>query len=167
MSAAQPPVSLGELAVRHGCELRGDPAIRVHAVATLRGANGELGFIANPAYVSELSGTGLSAVVIAPDLAARCPVAALIHRNPHATFARIAAELTATKEASAVLGIAGAVGALGGFLIPITFSSPWVDDPVAATRTAFVIFTCFYVVCLAVTWAVYLRPRAAMAKARV
>jgi NNP family nitrate/nitrite transporter-like MFS transporter len=81
--------------------------------------------------------------------------------------ARIAAELTATKEASAVLGIAGAVGALGGFLIPITFSSPWVDDPVAATRTAFVIFTCFYVVCLVVTWAVYLRPRAAMAKARV
>jgi NNP family nitrate/nitrite transporter-like MFS transporter len=81
--------------------------------------------------------------------------------------ARIAAELTATKEASAVLGIAGAVGALGGFLIPITFSSPWVDDPVAATRTAFVIFTCFYVVCLAVTWAVYLRPRAAMAKAHV
>jgi NNP family nitrate/nitrite transporter-like MFS transporter len=81
--------------------------------------------------------------------------------------ARIAAELSATKEASAVLGIAGAVGALGGFLIPITFSSPWVEDPVAATRTAFVIFTCFYVVCLVVTWAVYLRPRAAMAKAHV
>jgi NNP family nitrate/nitrite transporter-like MFS transporter len=80
---------------------------------------------------------------------------------------RIAAENKATKEASAVLGIAGAIGALGGFLIPITFSSPWVNDPVAATRAAFVIFTGFYVVCLAVTWAVYLRPKAAMAKARV
>ncbi len=93
MSAAQPLVSLGELAVRHGCELRGDPAIQVHAVATLRGGSGELGFIANPAYVAELAATNLSAVVIEPALAARCPVAALIHRNPHATFARIASEL--------------------------------------------------------------------------
>ena len=73
----------------------------------------------------------------------------------------------ANKEASAVLGIVGAVGALGGFLIPITFSSPWVSDPVAATHSAFVIFTAFYVVCLAVTWAVYLRKGAPMAKAGV
>ena len=27
------------------------------------------------------------------------------------------------------LGIAGAIGAIGGFLIPITFGSPWVDRP--------------------------------------
>jgi NNP family nitrate/nitrite transporter-like MFS transporter len=76
-------------------------------------------------------------------------------------------EAKATKEASAVLGIVGAVGALGGFLIPITFSSPWVSDPVAATHSAFVIFTGFYVVCLVVTWAVYLRKGAPMAKAGV
>ncbi|MBO9520004.1 MAG: NarK/NasA family nitrate transporter [Nocardioidaceae bacterium] len=80
---------------------------------------------------------------------------------------RILAEAKAPNEASAVLGIAGAIGALGGFLIPITFSSPWVKDPVAATHSAFVIFAGFYVVCLAVTWAFYLRPRAVMAKARV
>jgi UDP-3-O-[3-hydroxymyristoyl] glucosamine N-acyltransferase len=93
MSAAQPPVSLGELAVRFGCELRGDPDIRVHAVATLQGSAGELGFIANPAYVGELTATHLSAVVIEPRLAERCPVAALLHPNPHATFARIATQL--------------------------------------------------------------------------
>ena len=80
---------------------------------------------------------------------------------------RIAADARATKEASAVLGIVGAVGALGGFLIPITFGSPWVDDPVQAVKSAFVVFTAFYVVCLAVTWAVYLRPGSEMAKARV
>ncbi|RNM11513.1 MFS transporter [Nocardioides pocheonensis] len=81
--------------------------------------------------------------------------------------ARIAAEGKATKEASAVLGIVGAVGALGGFLIPITFSSPWIADPVAAVRSAFVIFTVFYVICLSVTWFVYLRPKSEMAAEHV
>jgi nitrate/nitrite transporter NarK len=70
---------------------------------------------------------------------------------------RKAALLKATKESSAVIGIAGAIGALGGFLIPITFGSPWVTDPVAACRTAFAIFTGFYVICLATTWYFYTR----------
>ncbi|MFL6173043.1 MAG: MFS transporter [Marmoricola sp.] len=87
--------------------------------------------------------------------------------GPVGTTQRRDAEAKATKEASAVLGIVGAVGALGGFLIPITFSSPWVSDPVAATHSAFVIFTGFYVICLAVTWAAYLRRGAPMAEAGV
>jgi nitrate/nitrite transporter NarK len=81
--------------------------------------------------------------------------------------ARVTAEAKATKEASAVLGIVGAVGALGGFLIPITFGSPWITDPVSAVKSAFVVFTVFYVICLAVTWAVYLRPGSEMAKEHV
>src|SRR5689334_23070487 len=48
--------------------------------------------------------------------------------GPEGSTQRLDAEAKATKEASAVLGIVGAVGALGGFLIPITFSSPWVSD---------------------------------------
>ena len=80
---------------------------------------------------------------------------------------RTEADSRATKEASAALGIVSAVGAFGGFLIPITFGSPWVTDPVSAVRTAFVVFTAFYVVCGAVTWAFYLRPRSEMAKAGV
>ncbi len=63
----------------------------------------------------------------------------------------------ATKQSSAAIGVIGAVGALGGFLIPLAFSSPWVDDPLSATKGAFVVFTCFYVVCAVVTYAVYLR----------
>ncbi|MDX6275992.1 MAG: transporter, family, nitrate/nitrite transporter [Nocardioidaceae bacterium] len=81
--------------------------------------------------------------------------------------ARLAAEKKSTKEASAVIGIAGAIGALGGFLIPITFSSPWIDDPVDAVKSAFVVFTVFYVICLAVTWLFYLRPKSIMAQAGV
>jgi nitrate/nitrite transporter NarK len=80
---------------------------------------------------------------------------------------RIKAELKATKEASAVLGIVGAIGALGGFLIPITFGSPWIADPVEAVQNAFVIFTVFYVICVAVTWFFYLRPKSEMAKEHV
>lgn len=70
---------------------------------------------------------------------------------------RAGAVLAATKQASAAIGVIGAVGALGGFLIPIAFSSPWVDNPLSATKGAFVVFTCFYVVCAVVTYAVYLR----------
>ncbi|MEJ7634453.1 nitrate/nitrite transporter [Aeromicrobium sp.] len=76
---------------------------------------------------------------------------------------RSAAERKATKESSAVIGIAGAIGALGGFLIPITFSAPWIDDPVDAVKSAFVVFAAFYVICLAVTWVFYLRPKSHMA----
>jgi NNP family nitrate/nitrite transporter-like MFS transporter len=73
---------------------------------------------------------------------------------------RAAAVLGATKRASAAIGIIGAVGAIGGFLIPITFGSPWVADPVEATKTAFVVFTGFYVICAAVTYLVYLKKPA-------
>ncbi len=70
---------------------------------------------------------------------------------------RAAALLAGTKKASAAVGIIGAVGAIGGFLIPITFGSPWVTDPLAATKTAFLVFAGFYVVCASVTFLVYLR----------
>ena len=88
-------------------------------------------------------------------------------RSPEGSPERAAATERSTREASAVLGIAGAIGALGGFLIPITFGSPWVEDPVSAVKVAFGVFTGFYVVCLAVTWGVYRRAGAEMAKAGV
>ncbi|MGO4255256.1 MFS transporter [Marmoricola sp. RAF53] len=87
--------------------------------------------------------------------------------GPEGSTARQDAEAKATKEASAVLGIVGAIGALGGFLIPITFGAPWVSDPVEAVKSAFGVFAGFYVICMVVTWFFYLRPKATMAKARV
>jgi UDP-3-O-[3-hydroxymyristoyl] glucosamine N-acyltransferase len=85
--------SLGELAVRFGCELRGDPQVRVGSVAPLSGGPGCIGFVASPAYREALRATTLSAVVVDQKLAPDCPTAAILHRNPHATFARIAALL--------------------------------------------------------------------------
>jgi NNP family nitrate/nitrite transporter-like MFS transporter len=82
-------------------------------------------------------------------------------RNTDAgTPERAAALDVATKQSSAAIGFIGAVGAIGGFLIPIAFSSPWVDNPLAATKGAFTAFAGFYVVCALVTYAVYLRKPA-------
>jgi UDP-3-O-[3-hydroxymyristoyl] glucosamine N-acyltransferase len=87
-------VSLGELAVRFGCELRGDPAILVDSVATLGRAHPRaICFLANPHYRRQLAETTAAAVVIEPRYAAECPVAALIVPNPYATYARIATVL--------------------------------------------------------------------------
>ena len=88
------PVSLGELAVRFGCELRGDPDIPVTGVATLGNAGpGTLAFLANPRYRTQLEATRAAAVVLAPADAAACPRAMLVSPNPYATYARIAALL--------------------------------------------------------------------------
>jgi UDP-3-O-[3-hydroxymyristoyl] glucosamine N-acyltransferase len=84
--------SLGELAVRFGLELRGDPALRVSHVATLAQAtDGSLSFLANSRYRKHLGGTHATAVVVAPGDAAACPVAAFIDSNPYLAYARIAA----------------------------------------------------------------------------
>lgn len=66
-------------------------------------------------------------------------------------------------EASAALGVIGAAGALGGFLIPIAFNTPWVSDPIGATKAAFWLFTGFYLLCAAVTYAVFLSKRSKFA----
>jgi UDP-3-O-[3-hydroxymyristoyl] glucosamine N-acyltransferase len=87
-------VSLGELAVRFGCELRGDPATRLERVATLANAGPDaLAFLANPHYRAQLASTRAGAVILDAASAAGCPTAALVCENPHATYARIAAVL--------------------------------------------------------------------------
>src|SRR5690606_37199407 len=83
--------SLGELAVRFGCELRGDPDVRVDSVATLaRAQPGSIAFLSSPRYRPQLAETRAAAVILDADSADDCPVAALIADNPHATYARIA-----------------------------------------------------------------------------
>ena len=88
------PVALGELALRYGCRLVGDPEQQVRRVATLAEAGPQdLAFLANPQYRRQLAGTGAGAVVLAEADAEACPVPALIHENPYAAYARMAAEL--------------------------------------------------------------------------
>lgn len=83
--------TLGELAVRFGCSLKGDPDARVSRVATLEDAGSDaVTFLANPKYRRYLSTTRAGAVIVEPRLADACPGAALVSANPYATYARIA-----------------------------------------------------------------------------
>lgn len=91
------PARLAELAVRFGCELRGDPDTLVDRVAPLQDAGpGAISFLANPRYRRHLAATRASAVVLDGKTAPECPVAALVARNPYATYARIAQVLYPT-----------------------------------------------------------------------
>jgi UDP-3-O-[3-hydroxymyristoyl] glucosamine N-acyltransferase len=85
--------SLGELAVQFGCTLHGDPNLAIRSVATLAGGDGELGFVANPQYRTSLASTRLTAVLLPPAMVATCPVAMLVHNDPHLVFAQVAALL--------------------------------------------------------------------------
>jgi NNP family nitrate/nitrite transporter-like MFS transporter len=64
--------------------------------------------------------------------------------------------MRARRISGASIGIIGAVGAFGGVLINLAFRQSFITaktgDP------AFWAFIAFYVVCIAVTWVVYLRP---------
>jgi UDP-3-O-[3-hydroxymyristoyl] glucosamine N-acyltransferase len=111
-------VSLGQLAVRYGCELKGDPDKVVDRVATLARADDRcVGFLANSAYRGQLAGTRAAAVILAPPDAAGCPVGALVTRDPYVVYARIAAELHPAPDAepgihpTAVIGPGGAIPA--------------------------------------------------------
>jgi len=94
MSTSPDGMTLGELAVRFGCTLKGDPDRRVTHVGTLAGADAAaLTFLANPRYRRQLPDTKAGAVVLEPKLADEAPGAALLAENPYATYARIAAVL--------------------------------------------------------------------------
>ena len=83
--------SLGELAVRFGLTLRGEPSLKIRSVATLSRADaGALSFLANSRYRRLLQSTRATAVLLAPADAEHCPVAALIDPNPYLAYARIA-----------------------------------------------------------------------------
>ena len=87
-------VSLGELAVRFGCELRGDPAARVERVATLASADAHaLAFLANPRYRAQLADTHAGAVVMSAASAEGCRAPMLLCENPYAVYARMASLL--------------------------------------------------------------------------
>jgi UDP-3-O-[3-hydroxymyristoyl] glucosamine N-acyltransferase len=87
----QAEFSLGELAVRFGLTLRGEPSLTVRSVATLSHADsGALSFLANSHYRKQLQSTRATAVLLSPADEAACPVAALIDANPYLAYARIA-----------------------------------------------------------------------------
>jgi UDP-3-O-[3-hydroxymyristoyl] glucosamine N-acyltransferase len=94
--------SLGELAVRFGLGLRGEPSLVISRVATLSHADsGTLSFLANSRYRKQMQSTRATAVLVAPENAADCPVAALIDPNPYLKYAHIADLLHPQAQAAA------------------------------------------------------------------
>jgi NNP family nitrate/nitrite transporter-like MFS transporter len=63
----------------------------------------------------------------------------------------------------ALIGFAGAIGALGGVFINVVLRASYVGEAKSATN-AFWVFLVFYVVCAVVTWAVFLRMRPARSR---
>ena len=72
-------------------------------------------------------------------------------------------EVTARRLSAAVIGIAGAIGALGGVLVNLAFRQSFLETKSA--DAAYIGFIAFYALCVLVTWAVYLRPGARTAGA--
>jgi NNP family nitrate/nitrite transporter-like MFS transporter len=66
----------------------------------------------------------------------------------------------ALRMSGALIGIAGAVGAFGGVLVNLAFRQSFLTT--GTGDSAYLVFIAFYLVCLAVTWTVYLRPQARM-----
>lgn len=86
------PISLGELATQFGCELIGNPDVVVDRVASLSSAQSSaLSFLSNAALKEQLTATKAAAVIVRADDAEASPVAAIIHDDPYACYARMAA----------------------------------------------------------------------------
>jgi NNP family nitrate/nitrite transporter-like MFS transporter len=68
------------------------------------------------------------------------------------------AEGEARRLSSALVGLAGAIGALGGVLVNLAFRESFRAD--GTGDAAYLAFLAFYAVCFLVTWLVYLRPSA-------
>ncbi|MFJ4890252.1 nitrate/nitrite transporter [Streptomyces sp. NPDC088788] len=67
------------------------------------------------------------------------------------------AERDARRRSSALIGLAGAVGAFGGVLVNIAFRQAFLAG--ASGDAAYWAFLAAYAVCFTLTWVVYLRPR--------
>jgi MFS transporter, NNP family, nitrate/nitrite transporter len=73
--------------------------------------------------------------------------------------------LQSRRLSGAVIGIAGAIGALGGVAINLAFRASY-TGPAHSGDAAFITFLAFYAACVVVTWAVYLRRDLAPAPMR-
>lgn len=89
-------VRLDEIVDRFGGNLVGDGSLRIFGLAPLDVADaGQISFLANPKYRSQLATTRAAAVIVAPEAAGSCPVAAVVTPQPYLYFARLSQWLNA------------------------------------------------------------------------
>ena len=80
-------LTLKELAGLLGAELVGDPNVIIDSASTLEDARpGQISFLSNPKYVSQLDGTKASAVIVAPSVKVE-RIAMLKAKDPYYAFA--------------------------------------------------------------------------------
>ncbi|QYK02530.1 UDP-3-O-(3-hydroxymyristoyl)glucosamine N-acyltransferase [Shewanella psychrotolerans] len=116
--------TLREIATHLNAEVQGDDTVKINRVATLENAQvGEISFLANPKYQSQLEGTFASAVLLSPKSAEGFEGNAIVLKDPYVGFARVAQLLDSTPKAaesvhpsavidpSAMLGEGIAIGA--------------------------------------------------------
>src|SRR5947199_1329647 len=84
--AGERRMKLAVLAERLGCELHGDGDVEIHAVRSLEDAGpGDVTFLANPKYASQVAATRASAIILART-ADDVPLASLRSENPYLAF---------------------------------------------------------------------------------
>ncbi len=89
--------SLQQLAQQIGAEVVGDGSLTITTVATLASAKpGQIAFLANEKYRSQVERSNASAIIVAPNVAVPEHMAALRVNNPYAAFARVAQLLDTT-----------------------------------------------------------------------
>ncbi|MBP5986878.1 MAG: UDP-3-O-(3-hydroxymyristoyl)glucosamine N-acyltransferase [Azonexus sp.] len=86
--------SLADIAAHLGGDVLGDGQTRIARVATLASAGeGDIAFLANRKYRSQLESTRAAAVILAPDAADGFAGPRIVAANPYAYYARVASLL--------------------------------------------------------------------------
>jgi len=84
------PFTLGQIATRLGGRVAGDPGVLIHQVGSLGGSGtGQIAFLANPKYRSQLSASRASAVVLGAESESFTTLPRIVTDNPYAYFARV------------------------------------------------------------------------------
>ena len=98
-------ISLKDIAAAIGAELHlaegDDPSILISSIATLaKAGNGQISFLANSKYRSQLANTHAQVVILNSDALPHCKASALVMNNPYVGFAKVAQLLDTTPAAA-------------------------------------------------------------------
>lgn len=98
--AAGVALSLADIAARLGGDVLGDAQTLIFQVATLASAgDGEIGFLANLKYKSQLQTTKAAAVIVSPEFADAVALPRIVTTNPYVYYARLASLLNPPRAA--------------------------------------------------------------------
>ncbi len=107
----QPMYSLADFVERFGGSVLGDADTRIAQVATLeRAQRGNIAFLTNAKYRSQLEATHASAVILGESEAEATALPRIVCANPYAYFAKVSALLNPPKQAPAGIHASAVVG---------------------------------------------------------